>query len=107
MFKKILVSTTALMVLVATLGFSAFAYSVADRAQRIVDDANDQIVMVVELAQMTRYDDAAFAKFVTDIIADNAIDRLEAMGVDADCTYTLYIIDGHEVLIDPIIIIKF
>lgn len=107
MFKKILVSVSVLMLLVVTLGFSALAMSVEDKAAKIAEDANQQIATIVQIAQFTPVDDAAIAKYITDIIGQTAIDRLEKMGVEAECIYTMYIIDGHEVMIDPIIIIKF
>lgn len=71
-----------------------------------VAGANAVINTMVKIAQKTSCDDALLVQKATDILAGTVKTAAAKAGVEVGCEYTDYIIDGHEVSIDPLIVIN-
>ncbi len=75
-------------------------------AECLVEECNAAILVMVRVAQLTWVDDAAAVKSATDALAATTKLAVKCLGFTAECTYTEYRIDGHKVLIDPLIVIN-
>lgn len=75
-------------------------------AEGIADSANSTIERLVRQAQRNPRADIGRLVWTTECISKNAICLINALGFDAECVYETYVINGVEVEIDPIIIIK-
>jgi hypothetical protein len=70
-----------------------------------INVANAQILVLVRIAQITPWNDVKWLlEEVDDIIADVKAYAV-SIGTDIGCEYTLYIIDGQKVWVDPILYI--
>ena len=75
------------------------------RLEKMVNQANKKIENAVKKAQRTPFDDVAELRVYVDGIVADVMAYANSIGAIVVCEYTLYNIDGQNVLIDPLRII--
>lgn len=74
--------------------------------ERMVDQANKQIVRAVKIAQLTPWNDVPQLLATVDTIVAGVRAYANSIGAVVVCEYTSYYIDGQTVLVDPLRIIR-
>ena len=73
--------------------------------ERMVDTANRQIEIAVKFAQLTPWNDVSWLLKTVNTIVAPVFAYGKSIGAIVVCEYTLYNIDGQNVMIDPLRII--
>ena len=76
-----------------------------EKLTKMVDKANSKILKAVQKAQETPYDDINELLATVDAIVANVMSYANSIGALVVCEYTSYLIDGQNVLVDPLRII--
>ncbi len=97
----------------ATMGVGATNDTKAEeKVTKIVEKANTKIDKTVEKAKEKandKNDEKVIEKLVekTDKVAEQAVDQTAKNGAVIECEYVTVIINGQEVLVDPLRVISF
>lgn len=75
-------------------------------AEKLVDDCNQTIELLVRCAQLTPYYDVPVLLCSVNALVNSTTALVRALGLDVECSYTQYMIDGQSVLIDPLRVIN-
>lgn len=107
--KKIIILFS--LILVSSFSFQVVKAEASDYdlAVQIADEANLEIIELIEAAQLKaeklpQIQDLIIAKLIEDTfdITNDAINEIEALGFEADCYYVTVLIGDQLVEIDPI-----
>ncbi len=100
-------TTVASATVPATAGGTSYVTSFKEAiANSVANTANNIIYQLVENAQNNPNANIDLLISVTNAISQAAITIINALGLDAECVYEPFIINGQTVYIDPIIVIK-
>ncbi len=75
-------------------------------AEKLVSDCNRTVELMVRCAQLTPYYDVPALLCSVNALIDTTTALVRALGLDVECTYTQYIVDGQLVMIDPLRVIN-
>ena len=70
-----------------------------------INVANAQILVLVRVAQITPWNDVKWLTSSVDGIIADVTAYAKSIGTSVGCEYTLYVVDGQKVWIDPILYI--
>ena len=71
-----------------------------------VKEANKEIKKAVKAAQKSEEDDVDELLAKVDEIANATFEYADSLGVEVECSYTYYEVDGQNVAIDPLKVIN-
>lgn len=73
---------------------------------RMVEKANEDILKAVRHAQATVKDDVDQMLRKVDRIVNRVMIYAKCIGATVRCEYTMYVIDGREVWVDPLHVVN-
>ena len=111
--KKFVRLTAAVLVLMMAVCSAAFAEKKdaavkanEKAAKKIVQQANKEIKDLVKNARKSAEDDVAEMAAATEAVAAGAIAACAELGIEVECSFSYYWVDGQRVAVDPLKVIN-
>lgn len=108
MKKKFLLTLVAALLVLCLAIPAALAATDKEIAKldKMVDKANLKIAKLVEKAQKTPVDDVDWLLAKVDEIKESVDEYAASIGMEVECSYTTYTVDGQDVEIDPLRVVN-
>lgn len=82
------------------------AKNVKKYVQQLVNETNKKIHDAVQAARKTAVDDTAELIAYAEALSGETIDKAAELGVELECEYTTYVVDGKKISVDPLKVIN-